>query len=211
MRLFLSFCAAMLATINFAYADLAELNYSGRNVIYHSDVKLSGSQKRDVRDARKADFFGAVAINTVNKKYEASGAAWGYHTLETAQSVALRSCQFKADNPEDCVLYLSVVPKGFSTSTEAQTLSKTGVDAYNFVIKWARVNFDEYRSFATNGIHTWSYSAPANSQQVAEQDALEICERTFAKSQARKDPAWANAVYNKAQMKCRILTTFSPK
>lgn len=199
-----------LATATAAWSEATTIDLSGRQVVYHSDVKLTSSQKRDLRNARKADFFGAVAVNTVNRTYDASGAAWGYHDLASAQGVALRSCQFKAERPEDCVLYLSVLPRGFDTISKGNTLSKTGVDAYNYVVKWSRVNFDKYRSFATNGIHTWSYSASATSRQAAEKEALKICEDTFAASQKKKDPAWAEAVYSKDQRNCSIFATFVP-
>ncbi|MTI03168.1 hypothetical protein [Roseibium sp. RKSG952] len=209
MRFFIS-VFIILTSIAPAWSDETRLDYSGRTVIYHSDVKLRGSQKRDVRYSHKANFFGAVAINTTKKTNDSNGAAWGYHNLKTAQDNAMRSCRFKADRPEDCVLYLSVVPKGFDFKPKTRTLSNDAVEAYNFLVGWSRLNFDSYRSFAVNGIHTWAYSASAPTREAAEKEALEVCEETFARSQKKKDPAWAKAVYLKEHLQCRIFVTFSP-
>ena len=210
MRSLISVFIVFLISILPAWSEETRMGYTGRTLIYHSDVKLRGTQKRDVRYSQKADFFGAVAVNTTKRTYDTSGAAWGYHNLKTAQNVAMQSCRFKAERPEDCVLYLSVVPKGFNINSNEQTLSKTAVEAYNFLVGWSRFNSDSYRSLATNGIHTWAYSAVATSREAAEKDAVNVCEETFAKSQKKKKTAWVNAVYAKDQLKCRVFITFSP-
>ncbi|WP_170377638.1 hypothetical protein [Ruegeria atlantica] len=210
MRFLIPVFTVLVTSIAPAWSDEPRTDYSGRTLIYHSDVKLRGSQKRDVRYSQKADFFGAVVINTTKKTDNFNGAAWGYHNLKTAQDVAMRSCRFKAESPEDCVLYLSVVPTGFDIKSKELTLSKTALDAYNYLDGWSQINFDEYRSFATNGIHTWAYSKSAPSREAAEKDAMNLCEETFAKSLKRKKPAWVEAVYAEDKLKCRVFTTFSP-
>ncbi len=209
MRFLVSIFTVLVTSVAPAWSEEPRTDYSGRTLIYHSDVKLRGTQKRDVRHSQKADFFGAVAVNTTKKTDDFNGAAWGYHDLKTAQGVAMRSCRFKAERPEDCVLYLSVVPKSFDINSKELTLSKTGSEAYNYLKGRLLSTLGSYQSFATNGIHTWAYSAAVSSREEAERNAIKLCEETFAKSLKRKKPDWVKAVYAEEKLKCRVFTTFS--
>jgi hypothetical protein len=184
----------------------------GKRTIFHSTIELSKAQRLYARRFQRQRSFAALAVNTSDPSGEAIGAAWGYHSLKAAQRLALRSCEFKAKAGENCVLFLSVVPKNFDENSSDPTLSQEGMQYFLDVRKWSHRHPGRFRALAINGGSVIGDSGTREpTRQGAEAAALKRCAEIVDRMKSSMPRDWQQAVLNPADEKCRILIVFGPE
>lgn len=201
----------LLVTGSVSSAEEVWMSPKGKKVLLHSQVELSPAQKKDARKFRNVDFFAAMAINTVNRTYEATGAAHGYHDLKLAQETALRSCRYKAASPSDCTLYMSVVPGNFDQRSKTLSLSEHASEIYGDLLKWSKWNTNGYRALAISERRAFGWSGREKRRERAVSTALEKCEKAVEKTLASgssRPEGWRKFVFGGKRPVCRVVSVF---
>ncbi|WP_164658294.1 hypothetical protein [Tropicibacter sp. Alg240-R139] len=210
MRNLIAVAVSALVTFSAAHAEAPDITLKGSIVVLFSDPPLTREQKMDAKRFRTKDYFAAMAVNTVQTDIEYTGAAWGYHNIEVAKDVALKSCRFKAQNPSDCVLLLAVVPKNFDLASRSFTVSEYSQKAFVHASKLSRKKPNKFIAFAIDNNHMFAYSRFSKTRDKAEQHALELCKEGAKKQRVKMPEDWNQAVLGPKHLECRVIHVFGP-
>lgn len=194
------------------YAQNIDLTLTGKQVILHVDVQMSRSQKRALsRFKKKANFYAAVAMNRSDLSDSATGAVWNVNNLKEAQKMAMRSCQVKTTQPEQCVLVASIVPVNRSQKPSRVTLTFKSLGRFQLFLDAHMVKyFTHFTAFAANETWGWGASVSTSSMADAKKKALGYCQKRAQKSGKNRSEKWRKAVIDPRKNRCKILHTLKP-
>lgn len=190
-----------------AKSGLAEPVLYGADSVYrqHADLQLTPDQKRLRRQFRAASgYFGAMYVNPAG---EYAFAAKNYHTMQTALQVAEGACKlFSARAPEQCTLYATWVPRGFSGTISSSDGLSAEAERF-FTGQFARMQRKGgYGALAVSGMSALGWSSEQTSPEAARAAALAKCDSLMAKTLDSFGETGRAAVLKAGLDKCRVLT-----
>jgi hypothetical protein len=130
------------------------------------------------------------------------------NSLEAAQGMAMRYCQLKTNQPDQCILLASIVPENFSTKSTSTTLSFETLEGFKEFLK--KDDPSRYGAFAANEVWIYRWVTDRLSQKQAEADALQACEKAAANVVYRQVPRkWRKSVVG-ASDRCKVMYVSKP-
>lgn len=162
----------------------------GTQLVYHSHLKLESQQKQGLSWLRNdQQYFGAMAILPGTGIWASFR---GFHSWDVAIQSALFECGLEAlsegQDPKECVLYASVLPRSLDAKAAAsggsgKLPSGLGQNAYSiFVGEYQSKQIpDTYGAFAISGLAQDAYSVGFSSEAAARDRAIAECEAFVAK------------------------------
>jgi hypothetical protein len=186
MRTLFAFVVSSVAIIGSSQLASAEATLFTESSVMqlHSNEKLGPNESKLLRTLKSRPqrvYFGAVFVNS---RGDWGVAINGYHNLQNAVTAAEIYCKIEARfeniDPEGCVLYATIVPKGFvgSRSPEngvSQRAEKSFQEEY---IAGQRSN--SFGAFAISGMSEWGYSHSRGSEAEAISAAVQYCQQQVA-------------------------------
>ena len=198
MKLLIGVLAATIGLSNFAIAAELDLYSQANKIRIHSKAKLSKTLRSDLSNFKKKYKYYAAFI--VNPEEDRGG--WtSSHSLDHAINGSMKVCKSRSENKNACVVYATIIPKGYTPKKGTITLNQSLTKEYKtkFTQDLKDQNYGAIASYPFGG---WGW-ATASTKKQAEKDALKWCNVQSVEDKAYLPETWEKVI-TKDEHKCRI-------
>ncbi len=139
-------------------------------VVIHSNKKLSAVHLESLDEFKKSfGYYSAFAVNIAE-----DFSIWTDHnSLQAAKVEALGACKLKSNDASGCIVYASIIPKGYTPKEGSITLGSDAMKIYKGAfLKSLRNN--KYGAFAVNQNEGYGWGVGISKEKAIEA-ALEAC------------------------------------
>ena len=174
--------------------------YSNKNVIIqHSKVGLSLEGEKEFKDFKALDgYYGVFAVNIA----EDLGAWSTQHSLEEAKKQTLDVCKLKSRNKNGCIVYASIVPKGYSPKKGTLTLAQNATMAIKGEII-NRLSSNNHGAAAINNEGGFGW-ATRETKELSIEAAIQNCGKSGKSKMDKASRTWKKYL-KPHHFKCRIV------
>jgi len=141
-------------------------------IIQHSKKRLSpGNEKAFERFKASYGYYSVFAVNIAENV-----ATWSdQHSLQEAEKQSLDVCKLKSRNKNGCIVYASIIPKGYSPKNGTLTLSQDATETFKGEFKY-RLSSNNYGAVAINYTGGFGW-ATRETKKLAIEAAIENCDK----------------------------------
>lgn len=176
-----------------------DLYGQGKVFRQHSDKKLKEISRASIKEFKSNyEYYAAYAVNPVEDK-----SAWvSNHSLEKAKRQALDVCRLKSNNKSGCIIYATIIPKGYKPKNGKITLSQTATGVYRGKFQSA-LRESNFGAFAINEAADFGWATrPERNEAI--KAALDFCKIGGANGRSKSSKTWKK-YHTKEHYKCRII------
>ena len=173
--------------------------------VQHSNKKLNSGSRAELNKFKATyDYFAAFAVNPNEK----GSSAWvGGNDLKTPSKHALDICKLGSKSPQNCIVYATIVPKGYDTKKEGVTLGHEPTRIFNKeVLGTLRAN--EYAAVAVSQATGVGFGI-STVKDKAINLSIGACQREVAAVKSKAPKIWRE-YWNAKHYKCNVVYVRAP-